>query len=114
VERVADHIAIMDLSVLRVCCPLETFRERIKRFRLTFAGEPPRSPAMPGLLECVREGQALRVLLTDSGWASVNSLAPISVEELPVSLEEAVVAYLRDRGLASSLLEELTFAGAPS
>jgi ABC-2 type transport system ATP-binding protein len=26
VERVADPIAIMDLSVLRVCCPLEVFR----------------------------------------------------------------------------------------
>lgn len=114
VERVADHIAIMDRSVLRVCCPLETFRDRIKRLRLTFAGQPPRSPAIPGLLECVREGQSLRILLTDAGLASIEMLSPISVEELPVSLEEAVVAYLRDRQVASSLLQELSFAGAQS
>jgi ABC-2 type transport system ATP-binding protein len=114
VERVADHIAIMDRSVLRVCCPLETFRDRIKRLRLTFAGVGPAAPALPGLLESTRDGQSLTLLLTDAGLSSVDSLSPISVEELPVSLEETVVAYLRDRNTRSSLLQELSFAGAPS
>jgi len=77
VERVADHIGIIDLSVLRVCCPLETFRERIKRVRVTFAGEVPKLPRIPGLLECIREGQALRLLLTDAGMPSVAELSPV-------------------------------------
>jgi ABC-2 type transport system ATP-binding protein len=112
VERVADHIAIMDLSVLRVCCPLETFRERIKKLRLTFAGEVPRSPQIPGLLDYVRDGNTLQLLLTDIGLPAVAASSPISTEELPPTLEESVVAYLRDRKTSSSLLAELSPVGA--
>jgi ABC-2 type transport system ATP-binding protein len=116
VERVADHLAIMDLSVLRVCCPLETFRDRIKGFRLTFASAVPPAPLIPGLLESRREGQTLRLL-----YAGVNdihpalaTLSPLSIEEIPVPLEEAVVAYLRDRKSTASLLQETSLAGATS
>jgi hypothetical protein len=41
VERVADHIAILDRSIMRVSCPVETFRARVKRLTLSFAGELP-------------------------------------------------------------------------
>ncbi len=48
VERVADYIAVLDHSVLRACCPLETFRNSIRQVRLRFPGTPPpprKSPA---------------------------------------------------------------------
>ena len=38
VERVADYIAVLDHSVLRACCPLETFRNSIRQVRLRFPG----------------------------------------------------------------------------
>jgi ABC-2 type transport system ATP-binding protein len=115
VERVADHIGIMDLSVLRVCCSLDTFRERVKKVRLTFAGDAPRSPKIPGLLDCLRQRSTLQLLIADVGNSIepvIAGLSPLSVEYLPVSLEEAVVAYLRDRQSSSSLLNEPSFAGA--
>ena len=36
VERVADYIAVLDRSVLRVCCPLEAFRKSVQQVRLRF------------------------------------------------------------------------------
>jgi ABC-2 type transport system ATP-binding protein len=117
VERVADHIAIMDLSVLRVCCPMETFRDRIKKFRLTFSSTAPMSLAIPGLLDSARNGSSLQLLLVDAGDKTQSAIAllnPIAVEEMPVSLEESVVAYLRDRKVTSSLLAETLLAGAHS
>ncbi len=40
VERVADYIAILDCSVLRAACPLETFRKSVQQVQLRFAGPP--------------------------------------------------------------------------
>ena len=116
VERVADHIAIMDLSVLRVCCPVETFRNRIRRYRLTFAGQAPPLPLIHGLLEAVRDGSTMQLLLVDvysSADPAVTALAPLSIEKLPVSLEESVIAYLRDRTLQPSLLREQFLTATP-
>ena len=42
VERVADYIAVLDHSVLRACCPLETFRNSVQ------AGAAP----LPGRATC--------------------------------------------------------------
>src|SRR5262249_18438392 len=51
VERVADRVAILDYSVLRACCSVETFRERVRRLSVRFPGEPPTDlPTLPGLL----------------------------------------------------------------
>ena len=109
VERVADHIAIMDLSVLRVCCSLDTFRERIKKVRLTFADNRFALPQTPGVLEIVRDGNTATLLLANH--SAIASLSPLSSEEMPVSLEEAVVAYLRDQRNPSSLLQSNFLAG---
>jgi ABC-2 type transport system ATP-binding protein len=115
IERVADHLAIMDLSVLRVCCPMDTFRERIKCLRLTFADAAPAAPSLPGLLESRRDGPTLRLLLADAGEGihrALSALSPLTIEELPVTLEEAVVSYLRDRKTTGSLLQETSLSGA--
>ena len=151
VERVADHIGIMDLSVLRVCCRLETFTERVRKFRLTFVDEVLERPKLSGMLDCVAEGNSLEVLIADADTPAtgtpgerggegdlgtrtsfcagdhphlnplpasrereLEALGAITIEEQPVTLEEAVVAYLRDRKASSSLLHELSFAGGRS
>jgi len=115
VERVADHLAIMDQSVLRVCCPMDAFRQRIKRLRLTFASAPPPAPVFTGLLESHREGQSLSLLLIESGEdarRAIAALSPLTVEDLPVNLEDAVVSYIRDRKNSQTLLQETPLAGA--
>jgi ABC-2 type transport system ATP-binding protein len=43
VERVADWIAVLDHGVLRASCAVETFRSRVRQFRLHFDTPPPTS-----------------------------------------------------------------------
>jgi ABC-2 type transport system ATP-binding protein len=115
VERVADYLAIIDRSILRVCCPLEVFRNRISRIRLTFAASVPQLPILPGLLESKRDGRTLTLLLADpNGLARSQfaALSPLNVEGLPVSLEDAILAYLRERTESATLLQESSFAEA--
>ena len=51
VERVADHVAVLDYSVLRACASADTFRERVHRVVARFRSEPPHKlPNIPGLL----------------------------------------------------------------
>jgi ABC-2 type transport system ATP-binding protein len=108
VERVADHIAIIDRSVLRVSCPVETFFARLQRLLLDFTAPPPRLPAFPGLLEARRQQNQLRLTIANYGPEAekiIESLGAISVTQAPLTLEDAVIAYLGRRGEQSSLLE---------
>jgi len=111
VERVADTVAVLDQSVLRCCCPLETFRARVKRFALRFAGPPSAIPAIPGLLRYAVEGT--RVELTavlDAGGSArraLESLGAQSIEDVPMSLEDAFLDYLGERGRRASFLQEI-------
>lgn len=115
VERVADHLAILDRSVLRVSASVDEFRRRVKRFVLNFAGQLPESTGIKGLVEARREGQALRLTLANIDGETereLQQLGALSIEEQPVSLEEAVIAYLGERGQRQSLLQQTQEAGA--
>jgi ABC-2 type transport system ATP-binding protein len=113
VERVADHIAILDQSILRVCCPVETFRNKVRQLVLRFSGDAPAIPAMPavpGLLRCVRFENELRLTIVDSSpntddW--LRSLNAAQIETVPISLENGFLDYLNDRGSSGSLLSEI-------
>lgn len=48
VERVADRIAVIDRGVVRADCSVDTFRAKVKRVHLTFAGCAARAPGYPG------------------------------------------------------------------
>jgi ABC-2 type transport system ATP-binding protein len=109
VERVADHIAVLDHGVLRACCPLETFRNSVRQVRLRFPGTPPPLPKIPGLLQAVRSEGELRVTCVHyngSTEAALRALAPAQMEESPLSLEDAFISYLGDRGEKSFILSE--------
>jgi ABC-2 type transport system ATP-binding protein len=109
VERVADHIAVLDHSVLRACCLLETFRNSVRQVRLRFPGAPPPLPRIPGLLQVVRAEGELRltcVHYNGSTEAALRALAPAQMEESPLSLEDAFISYLGDRGEKSFILSE--------
>jgi ABC-2 type transport system ATP-binding protein len=107
VERVADHVAILDDSVLRVSCPVELFRSRVKRWVLNFASAPPPLPAIPGLLDARRDSTQLTLTIANAVPETeklVASLGAMSAEEMALSLEDSVIAYLGDRGEKAALL----------
>lgn len=110
VERVADHIAVLDRGVLRACCPLEVFRQQVRQFRLRFSGAPPPLPKFPGLLEAVRTGNELRLVCVGANGAveqALRSIGPEGIELAPITLEEAFISYLGERGERSFILSEV-------
>lgn len=97
IERMADHIAVLDYSILRAQCSLDTFRSCVQQFCLTFAGTPPALPRLRGLIQSVARGNQLRLTLvnvTAETRAGLQRIAPLSIEERPVTLEDAFVSYL--------------------
>jgi ABC-2 type transport system ATP-binding protein len=109
VERVADYIAILDRSVLRVCCSLETFRNSVQQVRLRFLGAPPPVPKIPGLLQALIADGELRLTCVHYNGATeqaLRALAPAQMEPVPLSLEDAFISYLGERGEKSFILSE--------
>jgi len=109
VERVADHIAILDQSVLRVRCPLEVFRERVRRYLVRFPGTPPDLSTVPGVLQSSRSNQDVRVTCVEKDQSVIQALRsyhPTSIEEVQLGLEEAFISYLGDRGDRPAFLSD--------
>jgi ABC-2 type transport system ATP-binding protein len=102
VERVADQVAVLDYSVLRVCCSADTFRERVRRLVVRFPSEPPRKlPAIPGLLRVTRAENELSLIVANPGRRTerdLESLGAESVDEHPISLEDALIAHVGRQG----------------
>jgi len=112
VERVADYIAILDRSVLRACCPVETFRSNIQQFVLRYsppAAPPAQLPPLPGLLHTRRSMGQLRLTIAGVGQTTRQALQKLdadSIEEVPVSFNDAMIGYLGERGEQSFFLED--------
>jgi len=109
VERVADHIAVLDNGVLRANCSLDTFRERVRQFVLHFAGDVPPLPPLPGLLQSFRTPGEIALTFANydqSIAARLETLGAFRIEEVPLSLEDAFISYLSERGEKSFFLEE--------
>lgn len=97
IERMADHIAVLDYSVLRAECSLDTFRSCVQQFVLTFDGQPPNVPKIRGLIQCILRPNQLRLTLvnvTQETRAALAQLRPTRMDETPISLEDAFVSYL--------------------
>ena len=102
VERVADYVAVLDYSVLRVCCSADTFRERVCRLVARFPGEPPgQLPAIPGLLRATRSENELSLIVANLDGRTehdLETLGALSVDEQPLSLEDALIAHVGRQG----------------
>jgi ABC-2 type transport system ATP-binding protein len=114
VERVADHMAILTGSVLRACCPVETFRSHVRQFLLRYTGNvvpPAQLPAIPGLLHARRSLGELRLTISavsEQTQHLLRTLGASSVEEAPVAFDDALIGYLGDRGERRFFLEDTT------
>jgi ABC-2 type transport system ATP-binding protein len=112
VERVADHVAVLDYSVLRACCSVETFRDRVRRLVVRLPQEGTRNgrnhlSAIPGLLRVVRSEDELSLIVANPGshtHRALESLGAEMVAEQPISLEDALIAYVGRQGEKSFFL----------
>src|SRR6516165_9194260 len=115
VERVADHVAVLDYSVLRACASVDTFRDRVRSLVVRFPGEPPRRlPAIPGLLRATRTENELSLIVANLNGRTrrdLETLGAEAVDELPISLEDALIAHVGRQGDRSFFLN--TIGGAP-
>jgi len=109
VERVADRIAVLDGGVLRADCTVEHFRERLRHYVLTFRGQPPPTPDLPGLLESFRTDRELALTIanpTPDTESRLAALQPESLEPVDMTLEDAFVSYVGERGEKTFFLRE--------
>lgn len=107
VERVADRIAILDGGVLRADCTVEYFRNHLRHYVLKFGDEAPPTPEIPGLLESLRTEKELAITLANPTPESISlleALNPKSIEPVDMTLEDAFVSYVGERGEKSLFL----------
>ena len=98
VERVADRIGILVDGILRVDCPTEVFKERVRKVVLEFASTPPEFPGCPGLISSRQNGKCLELVIVGLGAEHeelFDSLKPISWEPVELNLEDAFIEYTR-------------------
>jgi ABC-2 type transport system ATP-binding protein len=119
VERTADYVAILDRSVLRACCPVETFRSSVRQFVLRFEAPmrpPDPLPDLRGLLQARRTTAELRLTIVrpDAHTSrTLQQLGASSIEDVPVSFDEAVIGYLSERGEQSGFLDRIDESTVP-
>lgn len=111
VERVADHVAILDYSVLRAACSVETFRDRVRQVRVHFPAAAPRNlPAIAGLLRVIRDENDLTLMIANYNGRTERELEALGAEVIddqPLGLEDALIAYVGRQGQKHLLSADL-------
>jgi ABC-2 type transport system ATP-binding protein len=98
VERVATRIGVMVDGVLRVDCPVETFRDAVRKVVAEFEGDPPDFPGCEGLVTWRRAGVQLELVVVNWGpsqQAVLESLEPRWIDVLELNLEDTFIEYTR-------------------
>jgi ABC-2 type transport system ATP-binding protein len=109
VERVADRIVVLDGGVLRADCTVEMFRERLRHFVLKFRDTPPPTPEIPGLLESFRTDHEIALTIanpTAETETQLQALRPESIEPVEMTLEDAFISYVGERGEKTFFIRE--------
>jgi ABC-2 type transport system ATP-binding protein len=109
VERVADRIVVLDGGVLRADCTVEMFRRQLRHFVLKFDDTPPPTPQLPGLLESFRTDRELALTVanpTAETQAQLARLNPASIEPVEMTLEDAFISYVGERGEKTFFMRE--------
>ena len=105
VERIADHIAIVDKGVLRVNCTLDDFQSQIKQVVAYF---PQSMPAMekfeeiPGVLRGMRDQKNILLSVANYNIATkkmIENLGGVDIRCSDMPLEDAFIDYLGKKGM---------------
>ena len=97
VERVADHIAIIDQGRLRADCTMEEFRSAVRKIIFHFEDKPPQQLTIPGLLHHRQDEKIVEAVLIAppedelNQWCRVNQANIHS--EIDMSLEDQFIEY---------------------
>jgi len=100
VERVADRIGIMMDGVLRVDCPVEFFKNAVRKVVVEFGRRPPAFPACDGLIGDWEVGTRRELVFVGFGprqRAAIESLGPLRIDIAELNLEDAFIEYTRGR-----------------
>ncbi len=97
-ERVADHIAIIDRGRLKVAGAIDSLKASIRTIRLTFENAPPESIEIEGLLRAQYNGRDCLVTVTDFSEDKLGRLRekynPNGLETQSLSLDEIFEAFV--------------------
>jgi ABC-2 type transport system ATP-binding protein len=99
VERIADHVAILDRGRLLLASRLDDLLETSRRVRVSFpGGEPaPDGFRLPGTARVQRLGNELLVTVTGFGDETLAGLpAGTRTQAMPVGLEDLFIDLVRD------------------
>ena len=98
IERVADHVGILDRGRMLVSARVEDLQSRYQRLQIIFdEGEVPPGFRLPGTLRARAEGSVLTVIVESGDGLLVESLRVrpgIRVREFPLALQDTIIELL--------------------
>jgi ABC-2 type transport system ATP-binding protein len=97
VERVCDRVVVLDRGVKRADCPVDTFKQSIRRVRVPKGHD---WSELPGLLTVEERPEACVVTVVDEDGSTVERIrgeASGPVEVVPLNLEDAFIAFTAER-----------------
>jgi ABC-2 type transport system ATP-binding protein len=102
VERVASHVAFLHEGKLLLAVTMDELRQRIVRYRLRFAQQPPDAGTLGQVLERNGSGNLWQAIVLDPDPQAVLELRQATgiseFEEVPLNLEEVYCALLTQKG----------------
>lgn len=107
VERVADHVGIIDRGRLVASSRLDALQSRIQRIQIIFPGEkPPPDFSLQGCLKVETAGSVVTAITQsyDSGYIeSLQNKPGVRVQVFPMGLEEIFIELIGHVNRGSSL-----------
>lgn len=99
VERVSDRIVVLDHGVLRADCPVDTFKQSVRRIQVSSQEDDSQWEQLPGLLKIETLGDTCTLTVVDVDGSAMQHIhqsarGPVEVTEL--NLEDAFIAYTSD------------------
>jgi len=96
VERVSDRIVVLDHGVVRADCPVDTFKQSVRRVTLDGKEQTRLLEGLPGLLQLEQTADVMTATVVDrdgSLVARIRQQAEGTVEVQELNLEEAFIAF---------------------
>ena len=90
-ERIVDHLFILQRGRLILDEDHEAVKNAIRRVRLAFQGKPPETLGIDGVLSEIREGQRLEVVVypwSEDKRKKIEEFSPILQDIEPLTLED--------------------------
>lgn len=112
IERLADRLAIISDGQLLVDCGLSEFRERVGGWTIDADIEAAQLATIPGLIDSRHLGGRTHLVAADPSRGAADAIdgLPGSAQRESLTLEEAVLAYLRPAAMVGSISEALESA----